>query len=143
MTAPAGQEALLDHYRHPRNRGGLAGAQVVRRGANPRCGDLVEVGVSFEGERVAAVVFEGRGCSICIASASLMTEAVAGLPPRAARQLAGRLRTWLDDGDPHAEAPSGLAALAPVRHQRARRRCMLLCWEALEAALAAVEERSL
>src|SRR3546814_8415534 len=66
------KEALLDHYRNPRNRGDLENTQIVRRGRNPLCGDEVDIGITIEDETLTRVRFRGRACSICIASASIM-----------------------------------------------------------------------
>src|SRR3546814_14955698 len=72
------KEALLDHYRNPRNRGDLENTQIVRRGRNPLCGDEVDIGITIEDGTLTRVRFRGRACSICIASASIMTEAATG-----------------------------------------------------------------
>jgi nitrogen fixation NifU-like protein len=130
------REALLDHYRNPRNRDDPGDAEVVTRGRNPRCGDDLEIGVDFEGETLSRVRFRGRGCSICIASASMMTEAATGRDRTEARALMEVVNRWFGD-DPSAgdEAPELLRPLAPVREMPARRRCVLLAWEALGQAL--------
>lgn len=128
---------LKDHYRHPRNCGDLDDADVVRRGTNPRCGDDVEVGVYYEGEILRQVRFRGRGCSVCIASASMMTEAVARKSRSAALQLAEEMKQWFSAGEgSHLPVPpESLLALSAVRDYPARRRCVLLAWEALDDAL--------
>ena len=72
------QEVLLDHYRSPRNHGRLATATGRAEGHNPLCGDRIAVEVELNGDRLQRVAFEGSGCAISTASASLMTEAVAG-----------------------------------------------------------------
>lgn len=131
------QEVLKDHYRSPRNCGDLNDAAVIRRGSNPRCGDDVEVGVYFEGELLRQVRFRGRGCSVCIASASLMTEAVAGKSRHAAHQLAQEMKRWFGSGEgSHVpDPPESLRSLSAVRAYPVRRRCVLLAWEALDDAL--------
>lgn len=133
------KEVLLEHYRHPHNKceGELEGADVVRRGSNPRCGDEVEVGLYLQGGRVEKVRFRGRGCSVCIASSSMMTEAVSGRFTDEARQLCADMRRWFQqgDGDDISAPPEGLLALSAVRAYPARRRCVLLSWEALADAL--------
>lgn len=130
-------DTLKDHYHHPRNRSDPSDAQVVRRGRNPRCGDDLEIGVDFDGDTLSRVRFRGRGCSICIVSASMMTEAVTGHSREEARALSTFMHEWFagqavaDD-----EAPGPLRPLSLVRKFPARRRCVLLAWEALDETLA-------
>jgi len=133
------KEVLLDHFRHPRNKGELAGADIVRRGSNPRCGDDIEVGLFLRGDTLESAKFRGRGCSVCIASASLMTEAVSGRRRAEAQRCCEQMRAWFGPGDDAGAAgPSGdLQALSAVRAYPARHRCVLLPWEALSEALAA------
>lgn len=128
---------LLQHFRRPSNRGGLAGADYRARGWNPLCGDELEVAVFCAGRQFRQVRFEGRGCSICIASASMMTEASAGLDRPRLKRLIEALREWLAGDSPAYPdvLPAGLLPLAPVRELPARRKCVLLCWDALEEAL--------
>lgn len=130
-------EVLRDHYRHPRNRGDTGDAQVVRRGRNPSCGDDVEIGVDFDGETLSRVRFRGRGCSICMVSASMMTEAITGRSRDEARDLSDFMHRWFANGSvTDADAPETLRPLSTVRSMPARRRCVLLAWEALNEALA-------
>jgi len=131
------QGVLKDHFRYPRNCGDLSDADVVRRGTNPRCGDDVEVGIYYDGEMLRQVRFRGRGCSVCIASASLMSEAMAGKSRRAAHQLAQEMKQWFSSGEGSQvpDPPESLRALSAVRGYPARRRCVLLAWEALDDAL--------
>lgn len=135
--AETDKQVLLDHYRHPRNRGDLTGMDVIRRGHNPRCGDEVEVGVNVNAGRVARILFRGRGCSICIASASMMTEVSAGRSLEEIAVTSRSLRRWFDAEaqEPPAELPAPLPALSAVRHQSARARCVLLPWDTLDDAL--------
>jgi len=133
------KEALLEHYRHPRNRcdGPIQGADAVERGANPRCGDEVEIGIFLQDEKIRDIKFRGRGCAICIASASMLTQAVAGLDAVSARALCEQMHHWFVDVEPAGEAslPEGLQALAAVRQHPARKKCVLLSWEALADAI--------
>ena len=135
------KQTLLEHFRHPHNKhdGEFDDADIVRRGANPRCGDEIEIGLYRDGDRLK-VRFRGRGCSVCIASSSMMTDAVSGQDTAAARQLCDDMRRWFrqGDGDNLAEPPEKLQALAAVREYPARRRCVLLSWEALGDALDAL-----
>lgn len=128
---------LLQHFRQPSNRGGLAGADYRARGWNPLCGDEIEVAVFCAGRQFRQVRFEGRGCSVCIASASMMTEAAAGLDRARLQRLSAALRGWLAGASPEypTALPADLLPLAPVRELPARRKCVLLCWDALEDAL--------
>jgi nitrogen fixation NifU-like protein len=75
------QEQILDHYKHPRNKGALPGATFNARDSNPLCGDEVSLHVDVDGsKRVSEVRFEGRGCAISQASASILTTMLKGLP---------------------------------------------------------------
>ncbi len=140
MTEGLYKAVLLEHFRHPRNKGDLSGADMVRRGSNPRCGDDIEVGLFLRGDRLEAVKFRGRGCSVCIASSSLMTEAVTGSSRAEARRLCQEMQSWFGQGDGArvTEPPGDLEALSALRDYPARRRCVLLSWEALSDALAAL-----
>lgn len=134
------KSVLLDHFHHPRNKGDLSDADVVRRGSNPRCGDEVEVGVVADDGRLGQVRFRGRGCSVCIASASMMTEAVSGRSAEEARHLCEVMRVWVGDGpgDRLQATPEELEPLSAVREYPARHRCVLLPWEALADAIDAL-----
>lgn len=131
------KSVLLDHFHHPRNKGDLEGADIIRRGSNPQCGDEVEVGLFIKGNRLDRVKFRGRGCSICIASASMMTEAVSGRSTDEVRHLCDSMHHWFGQrsGTEISEAPEELKALSAVREYPARRRCVLLSWEALTDAI--------
>lgn len=133
---------LLDHFHNPRNKGDLDGMDVVRRGSNPRCGDEIEVGVERENELVRSIRFRGRGCSICLASASMMSECATGLSCRQARQLVTQVQRWFEDGSIDTPPDSSLAALGAVRQHPARRKCVLLAWMALDDALRDVVDQS-
>ena len=133
------KELLLDHFHHPRNKGDLADAEVTRRGSNPRCGDEIEVGINVDAGRLSRVRFRGRGCSVCIASASMMTEAATGRDTAEARALAETMQDWFATGAGElSEPPPGLDALSAVRAYPARRRCVVLPWEALADAIDAL-----
>jgi nitrogen fixation NifU-like protein len=131
------KSVLLDHFHHPRNKGNLSDADIVRRGSNPRCGDEVEVGVYLKDQYIDKVRFRGRGCSLCIASASMMTEAVSGKRTHEAQHLYDAMQAWFGKGSGYEvqAAPKELEALSAVREYPARRPCVMLCWEALVAAI--------
>ena len=126
---------LLDHFRNPRNKGDLNAMDRVKRGSNPRCGDEIEVGIRIHNEVLESVKFRGRGCSICLASASIMSESTQGLTLLQARQLVQQMLEWF--GETKGEAPSNttLAALGAVRQHSARKKCVLLAWAALDKIL--------
>lgn len=131
------QELILDHYRRPRNHGPLPGANAVAHLHNPTCGDEVELHLRVEGDRIADARFQGRGCSISQASASMMTGLLPGRRIEEARRLAARFTAMLHgDADAAADRALGeLRALAGVRQFPVRVRCALLAWNALEEAL--------
>ena len=88
---------VLDHYKNPRNRVNepMTDASVVERGRNPQCGDEIEVGLYIEDQTIRDIKFRGRGCSICIATASIMTEHIKGQSLTASTQLAATTLHWL------------------------------------------------
>ena len=98
------KDVLLNHFRHPRNRDDLDGADAVCRAINTLCGDEIEVGIFVSGDNIEQVRFRGRGCSICIASASMMTEAVAGHTDRQAKTLCADIRAGTGAGSVVARA---------------------------------------
>ena len=130
------RDVILDHNRHPRNFGRLEGSDSHAEGHNPLCGDRLSVYVRSEGERVADIRFEGKGCAISTASASLMTEAVKGKDRAAIRALFEQVHALLTHQDASAAPSLGkLAALSGVHEFPARVKCASLCWHTLNAAL--------
>ncbi|MGA9775519.1 MAG: SUF system NifU family Fe-S cluster assembly protein [Candidatus Dormiibacterota bacterium] len=136
------REMLLDHYRHPRHRGAVGGATATAHGHNPLCGDEVDVSLKVSGRVVEDIGFEGQGCSISMASASIMTEEVQGKPVSEVRELISRFRGLLVEGkDPSELGELGdLEALTGVRKYVARVKCAMLPWVALEDGLKAAEQ---
>jgi nitrogen fixation NifU-like protein len=132
------RDVILDHNRRPRNFGPLEGASHHAEGNNPLCGDRLSLAVRLNGERIEDIRFEGRGCAISTASASLMTEAVKGKDRTSVRQLFDQVHALLTQPDATAPAALGkLAALSGVREFPARVKCASLCWHTLNAALSA------
>lgn len=132
------QEILLDHYKRPRNFGPLAASDGDAEGHNPLCGDRVEVHVKLAGDRLDEVRFEGSGCAISTASASMMTEAVRGKSRAEAAALYERFHDLVTGAAPGAESDESLgelAALAGVREFPMRVKCATLAWHTLRAAL--------
>lgn len=133
------QEVILDHYKRPRNNGPLEGADHTADGYNPLCGDRVKILLRFDGERVVDVHFEGVGCAISTASASLMTEAVKGHTRQEVEEIFTRFHDMLT-GDPSSEAAADeelgkLRVFAGVREYPVRVKCATLAWHTLRSAL--------
>lgn len=132
------QELILDHYRRPRNKGTLEHADAAVEMKNPLCGDEITLQVAFDGTGVGDLKFSGRGCSISLASASMMTQLVKGKGSAEIEVLRNRFREMIL-GDPSAvmdETLGSLRALSGVARFPARVKCALLAWNALESALA-------
>jgi nitrogen fixation protein NifU and related proteins len=130
------RDVILDHNRRPRNFGKLAGADAHADGHNPLCGDRLSVFVKMNGDRVEDLSFEGKGCAISTASASLMTEAVKGKDKAAIGALFEKVHNLLTQQDAVPAPELGkLAALSGVREFPSRVKCASLCWHTLNAAL--------
>ena len=137
------QEVILDHNRRPRNWGALADATRIAHGHNPLCGDRLVLYVKVEGDRLAAVSFEGSGCAISKASASLMTDAVKGHTLDEVNVLFERMHEMLTTPieQPVDDAAVGkLAVLSGVREFPTRVKCASLAWHTLKSALTASPE---
>lgn len=131
------QELVVEHKRAPRHFGTLAVPTHRARGHNPQCGDDLQVELNVDDGRVRDIRFHGQGCAICIASASMMTEAVLGHDVAAAQALQQRFRAVLTGQlEPEAAELGKLVSLAGVRRYPSRIKCALLGWHALMHALA-------
>jgi nitrogen fixation NifU-like protein len=132
------QSVILDHNRSPRNCRSMADADADAEGYNPLCGDRLRVWVRLgAGDVIEDVSFEGIGCAISQASASLMTTTVKGRTRAEALDLFTRFHD-LVAGDPGPDAPPGLGKLtvfAGVREYPSRVKCASLAWHALRSAL--------
>jgi nitrogen fixation NifU-like protein len=136
------QEVLLDHNRRPRNFGPLATANRQAAGHNPLCGDQIHVAVEVNGDVISDVRFEGSGCAISKASASLMTEAVKGRTVGEMSRLFARVHAMLTtppDAPVHTDELGKLAVLAGVREFPVRVKCASLAWHTLKAAVESPE----
>jgi len=132
------QEVILDHNRRPRNWGALADATGKAEGYNPLCGDRLTLHVKIDGDRLTAVSFEGSGCAISKASASLMTDAVKGRTLVEALELFGHVHEMLTTpiDKPIDDSRVGkLAVLGGVREFPARVKCASLAWHTLKSAI--------
>jgi nitrogen fixation protein NifU and related proteins len=133
------QEVILDHNRRPRNFGPLPEANHRAEGNNPLCGDRVTVYLDVEGDRIRAITFEGAGCAISTASASLMTEALKGLSLAEARDLFHGFHELVTRGE-EGEELGKLAVFTGVREYPMRVKCATLAWHTLMAALDARDQ---
>jgi nitrogen fixation NifU-like protein len=134
------RDVILDHNRRPRNFGPLEPADASVEGFNPMCGDRLTLRLRLRDDRIADIRFEGEGCAISTASASLMTEAVKGKTRGEALELFDRVHDLLTEDEPRAASGEDqdlgkLAALSGVREFPARVKCASLCWHTLASAL--------
>lgn len=130
------QELILDHYRRPRNRGELEDADVEIHMNNPTCGDEITLRLRLAGQTIETVRFAGQGCSISLASASMMAQLLEGRSLAEADTLRARFRDLMH-GDAEAsrdKALGDLRALSGVAKFPVRVRCAMLAWNALEEA---------
>lgn len=130
------QEVILDHNRRPRNFGTLPDANRTAEGNNPLCGDRITVHLRVEGDRLQGLTFEGSGCAISTASASLMTDALQGKTVEEAHALFHGFHELVTRGrDGDLEDLGKLAVFEGVREFPIRVKCATLAWHTLEAAL--------
>ncbi len=124
------QSVILDHNRRPRNYQVLPTANRVGSGNNPLCGDEVTVYVRLDGDKIAEISFQGSGCAISQASASLMTVNLKGKTIPEAEAIAGDVFNLIKSGDVKDDELSDLSALAGVHQFPARIKCASLSWHA-------------
>jgi len=129
------RDVILDHNRRPRNFGPLEPADATAEGVNPLCGDRLTLRLNMAGDRIRDIRFEGQGCAISTASASLMTEAVKGRTRHEALALFDRVHRLLTDDAAEGDDLGKLAALSGVREYPSRVKCASLCWHTLASAL--------
>jgi nitrogen fixation protein NifU and related proteins len=137
------RDVILDHNRRPRNFGALESADASVEGFNPMCGDHLTLRLKLKDDTISDIRFEGHGCAISTASASLMTEAVKGKSRGEALQLFDRVHHLLTDGAVAPDELGKLAALSGVREYPARVKCASLCWHTLASALKSADLKSL
>ena len=132
------QQVILDHNKSPRNFHKVADANRTAEGFNPLCGDHLHVYLKMEGDVIRDVGFEGAGCAISKASASLMTSALKGRTMAEAEALFKRFHDMVTgsvDAEPDTEGLGKLAVFAGVREFPARVKCATLAWHTLNAAV--------
>lgn len=135
------QEIILDHSRRPRGQVPIAAPDAHAEGYNPLCGDRISLDLAIADGRVTELAFQGQGCAISQASASILTESVRGRTLAEARDLAAQMLTLVTGDDAAAaavdfdEQAEALAAFAGVRDYPSRVKCATLAWHALRQAL--------
>lgn len=130
------KQVILDHYQKPRNRGKLENPVFKRHLHNPTCGDDIEVEVALDGDRVSQVRFNGRGCSISMASASMMTQAMKGKTLAEARALLGKFLAMMKGEKGEYKELGEIQALQGVSRYPVRIKCATLAWHALDEGIA-------
>ena len=131
------RDVIVDHNRNPRNFRAMPDADRKAEGFNPLCGDRLTLFVKLEDGRISDVSFDGSGCAISVASASLLTESVKGRTVADAEELFATMHDLLTKQDVAVDLPAlgKLGALSGVREFPARVKCASLCWHTLDAAL--------
>ena len=131
------KEVILDHYKNPRNKREMPGAELSCSRNNPLCGDEITVFVHEDDGKVLDVSFVGQGCSISQSSASMMTESVAGKTRQEVEAQIGSFRGMMaGEVEPDEDAFGELVALKGVVKYPVRVKCAVLSWDTLQAALA-------
>lgn len=138
------QEVILDHNKKPRNFGALPDANRHADGHNPLCGDQISVAIKLNGDTIEDIRFEGQGCAISKASASMMTAELKGKTLAEAETLFGTFHEMVagpeELEEDEIEALGKLAVFSGVREYPARVKCASLAWHTLHAALENVEQ---
>jgi nitrogen fixation NifU-like protein len=132
-------DILLDHYKLPRNKGTLTDETTFAEGKNPLCGDELTLHLKFDGDRVSDISFEGTGCAISMASASMLTEDLKGRSVDEVKRRIEQFRHLIREGkEPDGESMDDIASLAGVSQLPVRVKCATLPWTTMEEALKSV-----
>ena len=130
------REIILDHYRSPKNRGEVEDPDIRTKGVNPLCGDELELTIELDGDLIHGIKFDGHGCSISQASASMLTERVRGLRLSEAGKLVEMVKEMLKGStEVNLEELGDLEALQGVRNFPVRIKCATLAWNALKVGI--------
>jgi nitrogen fixation protein NifU and related proteins len=130
------KEVILDHYKSPRNKRPLPDATVSKHKNNPLCGDEITIHARLDDGTLTEIAFEGQGCSISQASASMLTEAVEGKTVQDAARLAEEFRGMMEGAvEPDEDELGDLVALKGVVKYPVRIKCAVLGWDVLQEAL--------
>ena len=135
------QEIIVDHNRNPRNFGIIDNADKIIEGFNPLCGDKLKLYLKTEGQNIADISFDGSGCAISVASASLMTDAMKGKSINDAELLFNSFHELItNENGADGKSLGKLAVLAGVKDFPARVKCATLCWHTLHSAITGDKE---
>jgi nitrogen fixation NifU-like protein len=137
------RDVIVDHNRSPRNFRKIDPPRRVAEGFNPLCGDKLHVYLRMDGDAIEDISFEGSGCAISVASASLMTEMLKGKTTAEAIDLFSRMHSLLTDGEVEQSDMASLgklAALSGVREFPTRVKCATLCWHTMKNAVEGADE---
>ena len=130
------QEVIVDHNRSPRNFRVIADADKTMEGFNPLCGDKLKLYIKIDGQNISDIAFDGTGCAISVASASLMTDAMKGKSIDEAETLFNNFHSLITtENEIDSDHLGKLAVLAGVKNFPARVKCASLCWHTLRSAL--------
>jgi nitrogen fixation NifU-like protein len=129
------QETILDHSKRPRNHHAMEDATRKAEGYNPLCGDKLRLYLKMDGDIVQDASFEGSGCAISTASASLMTDSLKGKTRAEAMKLMEKFHDLLTTDTPAAKDLGKLVVFCGVRDYPARVKCATLAWHTLKSAL--------
>ena len=130
------KDLILDHCKHPRNFRPLSDVEVLVDEENPTCGDHIRLTAKVEQGKIVDVKFDGKGCAISTASASMMSEKLIGMPVADARQLIGNFIAVIrGEKEMNADAFGELAALEGVKQYPMRVKCATMSWHAAQRAL--------
>ena len=128
-------DIVLQHQRNPHNFGALPEHTHASKGINAMCGDRLHLEVDYRDDNLIAMRFSGAACAIAIASASIMSDMVTGQTRPVINALASRFAGFIEGDDRHEKLLGDLRAFEELRHHASRRKCALLPWATLRAAL--------
>ncbi len=129
------RDVLKEHMKHPRFTGKVDPADLQASAHNPLCGDELELTIALQGDQIAEARTQARGCSVCVASASLMGEALQGRSLAEAAHLSATFRAAMESGDLPEPPPDFLPPLMQIRQHKSRVKCASLAWNALDECL--------
>lgn len=130
------QDMILDHFKHPHNKRPLAQEEVLVDEENPTCGDHIRIAARVEGGKIVDVKYDGTGCAISMASASMMSDKLIGMPIGAARKLIADFVALIrNEGEMSADELGDLVALEGVKQYPMRVKCATMSWHAVGKAL--------